>query len=302
MQLRQLELFVAVAEQGSFSRGAETALRTQSTVSQQIAALEAEIGTKLFDRTGRGVELTGGGRLLLEEARRVLAELDRLQMTMAAFRGSSEQTVSVGASNIPATYLFPALLPELSRRFPGLSLQVISADSREILRRLVAAEYELAVIGKIDPHCGCDFRALTVDELELVVAPGHRWANISSIEFADLLTEPLLLRETGSGSGEALMAALQERGVEAGRIRVAARLGSNEAIKEAVISGIGGAFLSRLSIRREVERKELIPVKVKGFVVSRRLWLAQRSGRTLSPATAQISGLLQEIYGEEAAG
>lgn len=121
MNLRQLELFVAVAESGSFSRGAENTMRTQSTVSQQIAALEAEFGLRLFDRTGRGVELTEGGRLLLEQARRVLTEMAALKQTMARFQGLEETLLTIGASNIPATYLVPRLLPELARCHPGLT-------------------------------------------------------------------------------------------------------------------------------------------------------------------------------------
>ncbi len=101
MNLRQLELFVAVVEAGSFSRGAEAALLTQSTVSQHIAALESEVELQLLDRTGQGIEVTHAGKLFLQHARKVLAELVALQQAMAGFRGLRQTCLTIGASNIP---------------------------------------------------------------------------------------------------------------------------------------------------------------------------------------------------------
>lgn len=296
MNLRQLELFVAVVEQGSVSRGAERVLRTQSTVSQQLAALEVEVGLRLLNRTSRGVEPTVAGRLFLVRARQVLHEIDAMNTAMQVFRGSHDVVLSFGASNIPATYLIPRLLPELARRHSGITLDVHSADSRAILDQLLTGIFELAVVGSHFDLAGCEFLPLTTDLLVLVVAPGHPWSRFDTIALDELCNEPLLLRESGSGSGQALQAALQREGLDSGRLKVGARLGSNEAIKEAVAGGCGGAFLSELSIRREVARGELVVVAVAGFVVTRRLWLVRRSGRTLAPAAETVAALLQELY------
>lgn len=296
MQLRQLELFVAVAERGSFSRGAESALRTQSTVSQQIAALENEVGVRLFDRTGRGAELTAAGTLFLTQARRVLTELASLRATMEAFRGGRAISIALGASTIPATYLLPRLLKEIAARHPGLTLQLICADSSAIVERLVAGEFELAVVGDSFARSGCDFAPLGLDVLVLVVGVGHPWWSRACIDQSELMQMPLLLREGGSGSGRALEGALHAAGFDPAELTVAARLGSNEAIKEAVASGFGAAFLSQSSISREVARGELREVTVTGLEVKRRFWLARRSGRSLSPGAAALAALLQERY------
>lgn len=300
MNLRQLELFVSVAREGSFSRGAESSLRTQSTVSQQISALESELGTRLFDRTGKGVELTAAGRLLYAAADRVLGEVTTLRTEMAAFLGQGDQTLTLGASNIPATYLLPGLLPELTRRRPGLTLNVSVADSRAILDRLLAADFELGVVGEVMELSGCDFQPLAMDELRLVVAPGHRWSGVREIALSQLLDEPLLLRESGSGSGGAFTVALEGLGIDPQQLKVVARLGSNEAVREAVVGGSGAAFLSWLSVRREVARGELVTIPVHGLEVTRRLWLARRSRRTLSPAAETVAALLLELYPPEA--
>lgn len=294
MNLRQLELFVAVADSGSFSRAAELTLRTQSTVSQQIAGLENECGLRLFDRTGRGVELTEGGRVLLTQARRVQAELAGLHRTMARFQGLEETLLTVGASTIPGTYLLPRLLPELLRRHPGIALTVVSGDSRQVLAQLGDGVSELAVVGNRSAQAGCDFTRLAPDLLVLVVGPGHRWRQQPSIPPAALLEEPLLLRESGSGSGQALLAALQAQGLDPAQLCIAARLGSSEAIKEVLLGGFGAAFLSELAVRREVARGELQIVPVAGLSVPRDFWVATRTGRSLSPAAAAFLALLQQ--------
>lgn len=301
MNLRQLELFIAVAESGSFSRGAEKALLTQSTVSQHIASLESEVGIRLLDRSGRGAELTAAGQLFLDHARSVLTELATLRASLASFSGLTDAPLCVGASNIPGTYLIPRLLPELARRHPGIRLTLLGGSSRAILDRLLKGEIELAVVGSQLDLPGCDFTPLTPDLLVLVVGPHHPWRN-QTITPQQLLEEALLLRESGSGSDLALRAALSEIGLDPAQLRVAARLGSNEAIKESIAGGFGAAFLSKSSIGREVARGELAIVPVAGLVVSRHLWLVTRSNRTPSPAAAAFATLLREGRKEENKG
>jgi len=293
MNLRQLELFIAVADSGSFSRGAEATLRTQSTASQQIAALEAECGLQLLDRTRRGVELTDAGQVFLAQARRVLTEMTALQQIMARFQGLDATTLTIGASNIPGTYLVPRLLPELVRRHPGLTLNLVHNDSRAILERLATGAIELALVGSQAITADLDFSPVADDLLQMVVGPQHRWRQRTSIRLNELLDEPLLLRESGSGSGQTLFTALLAAGVGPEQLRVAARLGSNEAIKESLAAGYGAAFLSERSVLREVARGELVLIPVEGLRVVRRLWLATRSGRTLSPAATAFINLVK---------
>ena len=293
MNLRQLELFIAVAESGSFSRGAEISFLTQSTVSQHIASLESEVGLRLLDRTGRGAELTAAGQLFLDHARSVLAELATLRASLASFSGLADAPLCVGASNIPGTYLIPRLLPELSRRHPGIRLTLLGGSSRAILDKLIKGEVELAVVGSHPDLPGCDFTPLAPDLLVLIVGPHHPWQS-TAITPPQLAEEALLLRESGSGSDLALRAALIELGLDPAGLQVAARLGSNEAIKESIAGGFGAAFLSESSIQREVARGELVVVPVTGLQVTRHLWLVTRSNRTPSPAAAAFAALLQE--------
>jgi DNA-binding transcriptional LysR family regulator len=296
VNLRQLELFVAVVEAGSFSRGAEAASLTQSTVSQHIAALESEVELQLLDRTGQGVVMTHAGELFLQHARKVLAQCVTLRQAMSGFRGLQQVSLTVGASNIPANYLIPAILPRLSAENPGIELTMHTGDSREMLNSLLADNVEVAVIGNRSDERGVDYLPLTSDLLVLVVSSKHPWSRRQEITLHDLAKSPLIVRERGSGSNQALQQALRHAGFDLEQLQVAVRLGSNEAVRQTVLSGFGAAFISEISIRQELKRGDLIKVPVVGFTVKRQFWLATRKQRTVSPAAQVFSRLVQESF------
>lgn len=294
MNLRQLEVFVAVIETGSFSRGALATSLTQSTVSQHIASLEEEAGLRLLDRSGRGVLPTQAGKIYLRHARRVLAECGALRAALAAFSGLQQANLTVGASNIPANYLIPKVLPELAAAYPGIRLTMQTGDSQGILQGLHANAFELAVVGSRNPERSLVFEALTDDLLILVVSPRHPWSRVKSLQLSDLCQYPLLLRELGSGTGKALNDSLHQADFDAQQLQVAGYLGSNEAVRQTLIEGFGAAFLSEISVRQEILRGELVSVAVENFYVQRQLWLVTHSHRELSPAAQVAIALLKK--------
>ena len=297
MDLHRFEIFMAIADSGNFSRAAEKMLLTQSTVSQHIAALEGKLGIRLFDRTGRGAELTDGGRLFSQHVRQILSECDELRQAMARFQGLEGTQLTVGASNIPANYLIPELLPTLIHRHPGIILNVIAADSRQIIDQLLRGEVALAVVGNRFGDEAVTYAPLTSDTLLFVVGPGHPWQDRVAVGLAELASTSLIMRETGSGTGRSTENALLAAGFDMARLHIVARLGSNEAVKQAVIRGLGAAFLSSLSVQRELACGELIALKVEAVTIERRFWLATRRGRTLSPAAHAFARLLTETLG-----
>ena len=294
MNLRQLKLFVALAETGSFSQAAERMSLTQSTVSQHVAGMEREVEIRLIDRTGKGAVLTAAGSLFLTHARRVLAEQENLLQAMTSFQGLQQAQLLIGASNIPANYLVPRILKRLEDIHPGIILNMLAGDSREMLDSLTSFEIELAVIGSRRTVKDVDFISLASEQLLLVVGKAHPWHGREQIALDELASAPIVLRETGSGSGEALHRALQASGFDPARLRVAAHLGSNEAVRQTVSSGFGCAFLSPLSIRRELAAGDLWKIDVEGLAVQRELWLATLKSRTLSPAAEVFCDLLHE--------
>jgi LysR family transcriptional regulator, low CO2-responsive transcriptional regulator len=135
------------------------------------------------------------------------------------------------------------------------------------------------------------------DRIVLTVERHHRWAG-QSIPLRELFQEKYVIREAGSGTEKTVREALTRAGVDTDRMKIQASLGSNEAVKQAVAAGIGAAFLSEMSILKEVKRGEVVTVKVRGLTISRHFYLISRAGRQLSPPARALSGLLLERFGE----
>ena len=296
MNIKQLEVFIKVAESGSFSKGAEATFITQSTVSQHISALESEFGLKLLDRTGKGALLTEGGKLLLERARRLVDYAREIPLALDRFKGVEEAKLNIAGSSIPGEYMIPAALPLLISRFPGLTIVLLQGDSREVLGKLMSEEVEFAVVGGRFAEDSLEFTSFARDELVLIAPADHRWSGMSGIRKEDLLGEPFVLRELGSGTGKASTEALREAGIDPGTVRVAAHLGSNEAVKRAVMAGIGVSFVSAISVQRELAQGALIQVPVADVCIRREFYLATRKGRELSPAAVAFSAVMMELY------
>jgi DNA-binding transcriptional LysR family regulator len=297
MNLKQLEVFLAVAETGSFSRAAEATFITQSTVSQHISALEAEFDLKLLDRTGKGAFPTAGGKKLLEQARQIVSKAREVPLVLNRFKGLEESVLKMGASNIPGSYLIPAALSSFLQRYPGVTLTLLQGDSRETLDHLQNEEIEIGIIGTFFDEKSIDFKPLGRDKIVLVVKGNHPWAEKNSIRRNEMLSEQYIIRESGSGTEKTVREALVKAGIEPSRMKIRASLGSNEAVKQAVINGIGAAFISEMSIRKELTQGEVAVVKVQGLTISRSFFLIRRLRRDLSPPARALANLLMEMYG-----
>ena len=298
MNLKQLEVFLAVADTGSFSRAAEATFITQPTVSQHISSLEGEFDLKLLDRTGKGVFPTEGGKILLEYARQILSMVKEVPSAMKRFKGLEEAILRMGASNIPGNYVVPVVLDSFLKCYPGVALRILEGDSRETLERLKNGEIEIGIIGSRFNEEDIDFQPLGHDKIVLVVKGDHPWAKRKSVELGELLNERYIIREAGSGTEKTAREALVKTGIELSRMKVQASLGSNEAIKQAVILGIGAAFLSEISIRKELVQGDVAAVKIKGLTISRRFYLVSRLKRELSPPALAFANMLRKIYGD----
>lgn len=297
MNLRQVEVFLSVVKHGSLSAAARESLLTQSTISQHLKALEDELGVRLLERSRNGIRLTDGGRILQKHGRRLIGELRATEAAFRRYRGIEETTLRIGVSTIPGTWLVPQVLARLSERFPSLDTIVLPGDSRDTMERIANREVEVGVVGSRFDERGFTFAPVSEDRIRLVVFPGHPWAGRPLLSSMELEGGVFIGRETGSGTGRTVMEALQGIGVPAERLRFRAEFGSGEAIKAAVIAGIGAAFLSDLTIRREVERGELVVVAVDGLTIARPFYLARQSGRELTPASAAFWESMLAAYG-----
>ncbi len=295
MNIKQLEIFVTIASTGSFSKGAEAACITQSTASQHIATLEDLCGVRLLDRSGRGAVPTEAGKIMLAHAQLVLKSLHEAERAMLQFRKAEGVELCVGGSTIPGTYLLPKAIAALRTSDPGITVKVEIGDSREILAKLLEEHIEIGIVGTTADDKQFISEALGHDMILLVARKGHNWCGRSEIQLEELLTEPIIMREKGSGTNDVVAAALRQHGLKAGDLLVCSTISSSEAIRQAVLAGCGVAFVSEMAVREELKSGELVAVNLSGLSITRSFSLVSRKGRTLSPAAAAFSNALRQV-------
>jgi DNA-binding transcriptional LysR family regulator len=292
MDLRQLEIFAKVAEMGSFSRAAEALHLTQPTVSEHIRALEDELGVRLLDRLGRGTATTRAGQLLLSYASRILALAREARQAIEGYQGRIRGELVVGGSTIPGEYLLPAVIGRFREKFPDVSTTLVIGDSQTVVDWVADGRVELGVVGARLPQRGLEFQDLSPDEEVVVIPAGHPWQGRAQVTLEELVREPLLIRERGSGTRAAFESALERAGVDLGTLCIAGEMGSNQAIKQAVKAGMGITVLSRIAVEEESRQGVLAFLRVQDLAVTRGFYVVTHRERSRSPVAEAFRRVL----------
>jgi DNA-binding transcriptional LysR family regulator len=289
--LRQFEVFLAVAKAGSFRAAAEAMHLSQPALSQHVAEMERELGTRLFDRLGRKVALTEAGRVLEDHAHRLFASLTSAREAVADLGGLKRGSLVLGASTTPGIYVLPGIIATFQKTYPGMALSLRIANSALIEEQIRGNALDLGVVGGHPLRLGEECVAAgLLDELVLIVPPSHPWARRREIQPSLLESERLLVREEGSATRQVTERALQRAG---GHIKASMELGHTEAIKQAVIAGLGIAFVSIHAIRGELAAGRLRAVRLKGLRIQRHFHIIHNEARTLSASARAFIELLK---------
>ena len=240
MNFAQLRAFHAVALAGSYTKASAALRVTQPTLSGQVKALEEHYGVKLFDRRGRGVQLTALGRSLLDVTRRLYTMEAEAEQLLAAARSLTGGQLRVGAD--APTHIIP-LLATFKRRYPGIQLTLSFGNSETVLQNLFQRRIEIAVLADITEDPKLFAQTLGRDRLVAFVDRGHDWSRRRSILFEELGGQRLILREPGSRTRAIFEQAMAEQQIHPGEV---IEIGSREAVREAVAEGLGiGVVLER---------------------------------------------------------
>ncbi len=294
LELRHLRTFCKVAELGNFTKAAQVLHYTEAAVSQQIQALEKDLGVALFERTTRSVTLTLAGQRFYGFARKILElhqqALDSVRQVQAELTGE----VRLAVSTIPGEHLLPPLLSDFRQRHPKVHLITIVSDSEGALSELIKNRADMGVVG-LKPHSPkLKAQVWWKDELVSVVPPKHRFALRPSVDIDELIKEPFVLREQGSGTRRALERALEKIGLSVSDLKIVLELGSTEAVKSAVMSGAGVTVLSRWAVEKDLKGRLLKFVPIKGLTIERHFYLVTNNRRALSPAAQALFDFLQQ--------
>jgi len=279
--LRQLRVFAAVARHRSFARAAEELSLTPPAVSMQIKELETQVGLALFDRSSRTVSLTTVGEYVLAHARRVLAAMRDAQDLVARFRGLQGGTLDVGMVST-AEYFLPRLLAQFRREHAGIEIRLQVGNNREQLVALMQqGDVELAIMGRPPLEWATRAEPFAAHPHVLVTAVDHRFTRMEQVPAQALMDEEFIMREHGSGTRAALDEYMQAHRLTP---RVVMQMSSNEAIKQAVMAGMGVSLLSLHTLGLELTHGHIATPEVEGLPVMRRWHVVHNLAKMLSPA------------------
>lgn len=290
MDLAKLRTFCSIAKKGNFSAVAEDLFMSQSAVSQQIQALERRYGVVLFDRGSKGVTLTEPGQILLEKAEKILELEDEINQEYDNLRGLKGGELHVGASTTVGNYFMPFYLGKFKQSYPDVTVSLIVENTRIIEDQLLAGLFPLGVVEHKVENPSLTREAVEKDRLVLFVSPDHRWANGKAVTKDELMQEPFITRELGSGTREVIEEKLKEEGVT--ELNVVLELGNSTAIKTAVQAGLGVSILSRRAVHPQLESRMLKQVDIQGVALEREFYMITVTDRYLSPASAKFREML----------
>ncbi len=259
IETKQLKIFRTIVEVGSFTGAGEQLGVSQPTISQQVRALEEELGVPLLIRTARSLQITPAGDLLLHCARQVLEKIDETRRRIEEHARGRSGLVRIGMPEPPCNYLLPEVLVELKSRFPRVDVRVTSGHTAETLARLHAGELELALLPL--PVDAERLRTVEVgrDELVAVVPPDHGWTRLPFVTARDFDKEPLLVYDRASQITDLTLKFLLADGVFP---RIAAEVDHVEALKELARRRLGVAVVPTWAAKREFAAGLLAPVRL----------------------------------------
>jgi DNA-binding transcriptional LysR family regulator len=291
MEFSQLEFFVTVAEEGSFSKAAVRVYRTQPAVSIAIRRLEEEIGAPLFERSQKTPVLTDAGELLYDYAKRILSLRDQTFNVVAELKSLQRGRVRIGANESTSLYLLPQLILEYRALHPDVMVEIFRQSSERLAREVLDRNVDFALMAFEPVDEDLESFPVLRDELVLIIHPEHHLAKLQSVRVEQLGNEPFLAHNVKTGSRYKVMETFAQNHTP---LNITLELATVETIKRFVQLKIGLAFVPRMCVADELERGSLVSVPVEDLSYVRTLWVTHRRGMTFSHAAAAFLEILRQ--------
>ncbi|NEP58009.1 MAG: LysR family transcriptional regulator [Symploca sp. SIO2G7] len=290
--LDQLRILKAIASEGSFKRAADSLYVSQPAVSLQVQNLERQLNVPLFDRGGRRAQLTEAGHLLLNYGEKILTLCQETCRAIEDLQNLQGGTLVVGASQTTGTYLLPRMIGMFRQRYPDVAVQLQVHSTRRTSWSVANGQVDLAIIGGEVPGELQDTLEITPyaeDELALILPVFHPLAKVPRIQKEDLYKLQFIALDTQSTIRKVIDQVLARCGVDTRHLKVEMELNSIEAIKNAVQSGLGAAFVSISAIEKELQMGVLHRAPINDMIVKRTLSVITNPNRYCSKAAEAFS-------------
>ena len=287
--LHQFKVFEATARHGSFTRAAEELFLTQPTVSMQVKQLTKSLGLPLFEQVGKRLYLTDAGRELYSTCQEIFEKLDQLEMQVADLKGMKQGRLRLAVITT-ATYFFPRILGPFCQQYPGIDISLVVMNHEQAIQRMSNNQDDLYVMSQPPHHLDVMAEPFLDNPLVVMAPKTHVLAQEKKIPLQRLADEPFIMRESGSGTREAIQELFAKNDVE---VKVRLELGSNEAIKQAIAGGLGLSVLSCHTLTPEGNMSELTILDVDGFPIERQWYVVHLKGKRLSVVARTFLEYLQ---------
>jgi DNA-binding transcriptional LysR family regulator len=280
--IQQLEVLMALVEAGSFTRAAAKLSLSQPSLTKQIQNLEEAVGSRLVNRGATGISLTPEGQIIYDYAKRIIRLREDAKERVVRHKAQESGHIYVAASTIPATYILPRLLSRLKHTHPDIRVHIQMHDSEETLQIVLNDQAEMGFIGKEPINKKLVVQRLWKDSLVLAVPASHPLSNRRAVKVEELREIPFIIREKGSATRDIIEEYLQKQlGTSLSRFNVICEMGSSEAVKEAILAGLGVSILSVFAIERELKQGMLATVDISDCAVERYFYLIYKKQLSL---------------------
>jgi DNA-binding transcriptional LysR family regulator len=297
--LDQLRILKAIASEGSFKKAAESLYISQPAVSLQVQNLERQLSVPIFDRGNRKAAFTEEGKVLLRYGNRILSLCDESCRAIEDLRSLNGGTLVIGASQTTGTYLMPRLIGLFRQKYPQIAVQLQVHSTRRISWSVANGQVNLAIIGgKVPPELDnvLQITPYAEDELALILPKLHPFSKLEYIQKEDLYRLRFIALDTQSTIRKVIDQVLNQNGIDSTRFKIEMELNSVEAIKNAVQSGLGAAFVSISAIAKELELGILHWVKIEDITIRRTLSIVVNPNRYRSKASQAFSKEILTLF------
>lgn len=298
MKLKQLEVFVMVADCQSFSEAAKMLFLTQPTISAHIQSLEKELNTKLIARNTKNVCLTQQGKQLYQYAREMLLLQDKILELFVSEEGSPAKSLVIAASTIPSQYLLPDILARFQEKYPHEQFEIRETDSGKVIEAVANHTADIGFVGTVLENKSCRYIPFYEDELTVIMPNTKKYQQIKNTQ-TDLKwmqTAPVIMREKESGTRKETERILQNAGIDFAHMQIIANIESTELIKRSVKNGMGITVISKLAVREEIASGAVLTFPLEKESSTRMLNLVYHKNFPLLKPAANLLKTVQEMY------
>ena len=299
MEFKQLEAFVAVVENKSFSEAARKLHLTQPTVSAHIQSLEQELNSRLLIRTTKKLTVTQRGLQLYDSAS---AMLNMRSNIIEEFTGKNKKIIELAVSTIPSSYLLPEILNAFTNKIPDIYIHSWQSDSLGAVARALDGSVDLGLVGNIFDEPDCHFVPFRQDKLVIATPVTEHYLKfqqqmaLTGTDLAAFLGEPFIMRENGSGTKKEIDRYLEEQHIPATSLHIVARMNDLEAIRKSVGRGLGISILSAFSAQDLADTHQILMFPLNNEAAIRTFYIVYNKNRILKPHVKQFLRFVKEFY------